>query len=31
MLQPKRTKYRKSQKGRVKGMATRGHSISFGS
>lgn len=31
MLQPKRTKYRKSQKGRVKGMATRGHMISFGS
>jgi large subunit ribosomal protein L16 len=31
MLQPKRTKYRKSQKGRVKGMATRGHSIAFGS
>ena len=31
MLQPKRTKYRKSQKGRVKGMATRGHTISFGS
>lgn len=31
MLQPKRTKYRKSQKGRVKGMATRGHMIAFGS
>ncbi len=31
MLQPKRTKFRKSQKGRVKGMATRGHMISFGS
>jgi large subunit ribosomal protein L16 len=31
MLQPKRTKFRKSQKGRVKGMATRGHSIAFGS
>ena len=31
MLQPKRTKYRKSQKGRVKGMATRGHTIAFGS
>jgi large subunit ribosomal protein L16 len=31
MLQPKRTKFRKSQKGRVKGMATRGHAISFGS
>jgi large subunit ribosomal protein L16 len=31
MLQPKRTKFRKSQKGRVKGIATRGHEISFGS
>jgi len=31
MLQPKRTKYRKQQKGKVKGIATRGHSISFGS
>lgn len=31
MLQPKRTKFRKSQKGRVKGMATRGHTIAFGS
>src|SRR6186997_3637763 len=31
MLQPKRTKFRKQQKGRVKGMATRGHSIAFGS
>src|SRR6187551_333708 len=31
MLQPKRTKFRKAQKGRVKGMATRGHNISFGS
>ncbi len=31
MLQPKRTKFRKKQKGRVKGLATRGHSISFGS
>ena len=31
MLQPKRTKYRKKQKGRVKGLAQRGHSISFGS
>src|SRR5690606_9564635 len=29
--QPKRTKYRKMQKGRVKGIAQRGHSISFGS
>ncbi|MGB3619068.1 MAG: 50S ribosomal protein L16 [Catalinimonas sp.] len=31
MLQPKRTKYRKQQKGRVRGIAQRGHSISFGS
>jgi large subunit ribosomal protein L16 len=31
MLQPKRTKYRKMQKGRVKGMAQRGHTIAFGS
>ena len=31
MLQPKRTKFRKMQKGRVKGIATRGHSIAFGS
>ena len=31
MLQPKRTKFRKQQKGRVKGIATRGHSIVFGS
>ena len=31
MLQPKRTKFRKMQKGRVKGIATRGHSLAFGS
>jgi large subunit ribosomal protein L16 len=31
MLSPKRTKYRKQQKGRVRGNATRGHEISFGS
>ena len=31
MLQPKRTKYRKAQKGRMKGVATRGTSLSFGS
>ncbi|NNF36897.1 MAG: 50S ribosomal protein L16 [Saprospiraceae bacterium] len=31
MLQPKRTKYRKQQKGRIKGDAYRGSSISFGS
>ena len=30
MLQPKRTKYRKQQKGRVKGIAQRGHNITFG-
>ncbi len=30
MLQPKRTKYRKQQKGRVKGLAQRGSTISFG-
>lgn len=30
MLQPKRTKFRKQQKGRVKGIAGRGHTISFG-
>src|SRR6056297_1483486 len=31
MLQPKRTKFRKMQKGRIKGNATRGTSIAFGS
>ena len=31
MLQPKRTKFRKMQKGRVKGIAQRGHTIAFGS
>jgi large subunit ribosomal protein L16 len=31
MLQPKRTKFRKMQKGRVTGLAQRGHTISFGS
>lgn len=31
MLQPKRVKYRKKQKGRVKGIAQRGHRIAFGS
>jgi len=30
MLQPKRTKYRKMHKGRVKGIAQRGHTLSFG-
>lgn len=31
MLQPKRTKFRKMQKGRMKGLATRGAELSFGS
>ena len=31
MLQPKRTKYRKQQKGRNKGIAHRGSSVDFGS
>ena len=31
MLQPKRTKFRKQQKGRNRGIATRGFSIEFGS
>jgi len=31
MLQPKRTKYRKQHKGRIKGIAGRGHEVSFGS
>ena len=30
MLQPARTKYRKHQKGRNTGIATRGHKVSFG-
>lgn len=30
MLQPKKTTYRKQQKGRIKGIATRGASIAFG-
>jgi large subunit ribosomal protein L16 len=30
MLSPKRIKYRKRQKGRVKGVAGRGHRIQFG-
>lgn len=30
MLQPKRTKYRKQQKGRMKGNAERGHRLSNG-
>jgi large subunit ribosomal protein L16 len=31
MLQPKKQKYRKVQKGRTKGIASRGHQVSFGS
>jgi large subunit ribosomal protein L16 len=31
MLQPKRTKFRKMQKGRMKGVANRGTELSFGS
>lgn len=30
MLQPKKTKYRKQQKGRNTGVATRGNKVSFG-
>ena len=30
MLQPKRTKFRKQQKGRNRGMATAGNQVSFG-
>ena len=31
MLQPKKTKFRKQQKGRIKGIAFRGHELAFGS
>jgi large subunit ribosomal protein L16 len=31
MLQPKKSKYRKQQKGKMKGMAQRGHTLAFGS
>jgi large subunit ribosomal protein L16 len=31
MLQPKKTKFRKIQKGKIKGVATKGTSVSFGS
>ncbi len=31
MLQPSKTKYRKAQKGRMKGQACKGNSLSFGS
>ncbi len=30
MLQPKKTKYRKQQKGRMKGNSQRGHELAFG-
>ena len=30
MLQPKKTKFRKMQKGRNRGVATRGNKVSFG-
>ncbi|HEX2201431.1 MAG TPA: 50S ribosomal protein L16 [Gammaproteobacteria bacterium] len=30
MLQPKQTKYRKQQKGRNRGLASRGNKVSFG-
>ncbi|MFH1435211.1 MAG: 50S ribosomal protein L16 [Pseudomonadota bacterium] len=30
MLSPKKTKYRKQQKGRMRGLANRGHKVSFG-
>ena len=31
MLQPKKTRYRKQQKGRMKGNSQRGHQLAFGS
>ncbi len=31
MLQPKKTKYRRMQKGRMKGLAQRGNELAFGS
>ena len=31
MLQPKRTKYRRAQKGKMKGIAQRGNQLAFGS
>ena len=30
MLQPKKTKYRKQQKGKLRGFATSGAKVSFG-
>ncbi len=29
-MMPKRTKFRKAHRGRLKGIATRGHRVSFG-
>ena len=31
MLQPKKTKFRRAQKGRMKGIAQRGNQLAFGS
>ena len=31
MLQPKKTKFRRQQKGRAKGVAQRGNQLAFGS
>ncbi|MBO5830012.1 MAG: ribosomal protein L16, partial [Alistipes sp.] len=31
MLQPKRTKFRRMQKGRMKGFAQRGNQLAYGS
>ena len=31
MLQPKKTKFRRQQKGRMKGLAQRGNQLAFGS
>jgi len=31
MLQPKKTRFRRSQKGRMKGNAQRGNQLAFGS
>ena len=31
MLQPKKTRYRRSQKGRMRGNAQRGNQLAFGS
>jgi large subunit ribosomal protein L16 len=30
MLQPKKTKYRKAQRGKIKGLAIRGSTVAFG-